>query len=143
MYVFLSLTLIHQVSTPLCLCTLKYMTSFLSCSLSLPPTQVCKVVAGQRIPNQFVPNVAADIVDIAAVPPSNRFNKVVTQVSEMIRSSSGLANAFGLKLGEDVVRVRGRFLNGPKVTVKGSNGQPLTEQVSKARSPSLLSLPVL
>jgi hypothetical protein len=41
---------------------------------------VCKVVEGQRIPNQFVPSVAADIVDLAAVPPSVRFNKVYKQV---------------------------------------------------------------
>lgn len=38
------------------------------------------MVAGQRIPNQFVPQVAADIVDLAAVPPANRFNKIYKQV---------------------------------------------------------------
>lgn len=84
------------------------------------PIEVCKVVAGQRIPNQFVPNVAADIVDIAAVPPSNRFNKVYTQVQAMAAGSGGaegLASSFGLKLEPKVVRVKGRFLPGPKVCV--------------------------
>lgn len=45
-----------------------------------PHQQVCKVVAGQRIPNQFVPQVAADIVDLAAIPPANRFNRIYKQV---------------------------------------------------------------
>eukprot|EP00624_Nannochloropsis_granulata_P005513 evm.model.NODE_39434_length_9603_cov_20.706133.1 len=81
------------------------------------PMEVCKVVAGQRIPNQFVPNVAADIVDIAAIPPSNRFNKVHSQVQSMAAASGGPGNlvaSFGLKLEPKVVRVKGRFLPGPK-----------------------------
>lgn len=130
------------------------------------------MVAGQRIPNQFVPNVAADIVDLAAVPPANRFNKIYrqvrkqasipnphnttpppslalfcvsthlissflptppthphTQVESMVSNSSGLAERFGLQVEPSVVRVRGRFLQGPKVTVRGSNGRELSEQV--------------
>lgn len=97
----------------------------------LPVPQVCKVVAGQRIPSQYVPNVAADIVDIAAVPPSNRFNKVrkcwmfacsttsrltpcdlslcccvpeqiVSQVNQFRSDASGLLEKFGLTLTPQV-----------------------------------------
>jgi eukaryotic translation initiation factor 2C len=78
------------------------------------PIEVCKVVAGQRIPEQFIPNVAADIVDIAAVPPSNRFNKVYKQV-QAIAASGKLAAQFGLKLETKVLRVQGRFLPSPRV----------------------------
>lgn len=52
------------------------------------PPQVCKVVAGQRIPNQFVPQVAADIVDLAAIPPANRFNRIYKQVRGVYGSTS-------------------------------------------------------
>ena len=86
------------------------------------PIEVCKVVAGQRIPNHFVPNVAADIVDLAAVPPSNRFNKVYQQVQSMAANEGSLAASFGLTLEPKVMRVKGRFLPGPKVRKGGRDG---------------------
>jgi hypothetical protein len=42
--------------------------------------QVCKVVEGQRIPQTYLPTVAADMVPMAAVPPANRFNKIYGKV---------------------------------------------------------------
>ena len=51
------------------------------------------------------------------------------QVQEMVAGSPGLAQRFGLTVEPSVVRVKGRFLPGPKVTVRGANGNPLTEQV--------------
>ncbi len=47
----------------------------------------------------------------------------------MVAGSPGLAQRFGLAVEPSVVRVKGRFLPGPKVTVRGANGNPLTEQV--------------
>lgn len=55
-------------------------------------SQVCHVVPGQRIPAQFLPQVAADMVAIAAVPPSNRFNKVRGQPPSYSTSDALTAN---------------------------------------------------
>jgi len=60
------------------------------------------VVKGQRIPNQFIPNVASDIVDIAAVPPSNRFNATIKEVRQLISLAAGLSSSFGMKLTNEV-----------------------------------------
>jgi hypothetical protein len=59
-------------------------------------------------------------------PPTQPTNQ---QVQDMVAGSPGLARRFGLTVEATVVRVKGRFLPGPKVTVRGSNGNHLTEQV--------------
>ena len=69
--------------------------------------QVCEVVKGQRIPAQFIPNVASDIVDIAAVPPSNRFNATIREVGELVKLAAGLSSDFGMKLSNEVSRTTG------------------------------------
>jgi len=64
------------------------------------------VVEGQRIPQQFVPNVASDIVDIAAVPPPNRFNAIIHEVRQLVQLAAGLSSSFGINLSEEVRRRR-------------------------------------
>lgn len=60
------------------------------------------MVKGQRIPMQFIPNVASDIVDIAAVPPSNRFNATIREVGTLISMAAGLSSSFGMQLTNEV-----------------------------------------
>lgn len=61
--------------------------------------------------------------------PPPPFQNPTKQVQEVGASFPGLAEKFGLKIDPAVVRVKGRFLPGPKITVRGSNGREATEQV--------------
>ena len=60
------------------------------------------MVKGQKIPNQFNPNVAADIVDIAAVPPPNRFNAIIRDMGNIMQMSAGLSSDFGMQITNEV-----------------------------------------
>lgn len=82
------------------------------------PLEVCHVVEGQHCRRELDESQTSAVIRKAAVPPSERFQKIQKDVRSCIAASEPYWDHFGIRINEKPVELSARVLPAPQVIYK-------------------------
>lgn len=79
------------------------------------PLEVCEIVPGQRHARKLTEDQTADMIKIACQKPQDRCNRIREAIKHLKLDSNPVLDAFGIKIGSDLLQVNGRVLEAPSL----------------------------
>ncbi|XP_077491966.1 protein argonaute-2-like [Amblyomma americanum] len=80
-------------------------------SPTLPPMEVCEIVAGQHCKKKLDENQTSEMIKRVALPPANRFNEIRQSVRDLVSSSDQCLREFGIKINTEPTMLKVRVLH--------------------------------